>query len=291
MIKLGLCISGELGQIVLKQLFDQKAYGIGFVLTDKKSESIISFCNNNSIFLYIGNPRDGKAYNLIKEIKIDILVSVNYLYLLDEDVIKHPDNFAFNIHGSLLPKYRGRTPHVWAIINGEKEVGITAHLIDKGCDTGDILIQKKVRVENNDTGGSILEKYKKMYLLLLNEVLQNFKNKTLNPIPQNHLEATYFEKRTPDDGMIDWNWSGEQIKNWVRAQAYPYPGAFSFLNKEKIIIDEVDYVEKVILDNQKPGTIISKHPQIIVTCKDGEVIIKKIRTGNDFFDVGKIVEK
>jgi methionyl-tRNA formyltransferase len=99
-------------------------------------------------------------------IETDLILSINYLFLLDEEMIsKLP--LAINIHGSLLPKYRGRTPHVWSIINGETKTGVTAHIIDADCDTGDIVKQIVVPIEKDDTGATILEKYEKIYPELL----------------------------------------------------------------------------------------------------------------------------
>jgi len=132
MIRLGLLVSGNLGSIALTNL--ESNHHVIFVMTDKNSVSIIDFCKHKKINYFLGNPRGGKCITFIQSFEIDVLVSVNYLFLIDKDLINFPKKLAFNIHGSLLPKYRGRTPHVWAIINNEKETGITAHRIDEGCD-------------------------------------------------------------------------------------------------------------------------------------------------------------
>src|SRR5690606_38202127 len=115
------------------------------------------------ITLFIGNPRNGRGHAFLKNYSFDVLLSVNYLYLIEEDLIKMPRRFAINLHGSLLPKYRGRTPHVWAIINGEKKTGVTAHLITKGCDEGPIVSQIQIPIEIQDTGNDILNKFKQKY--------------------------------------------------------------------------------------------------------------------------------
>src|SRR5690606_33504394 len=95
-----------------------------------------------------------------------------YLFIIDKKIIDLATSIAFNIHGSLLPKYRGRTPHVWSIINNEKFTGITAHIIDEGCDTGDIIEQVKIKISKSDTGASLLEKYNLLYLPLIRSVLE-----------------------------------------------------------------------------------------------------------------------
>jgi methionyl-tRNA formyltransferase len=193
---------------------------------------------------------------------------------------------AFNIHGSLLPKYRGRTPHVWAIINNEKETGITAHKIDRDCDTGDIIRQIKIEIEENDTGASILAKYESLYLSLIESVLSDIKSNKVNAVRQDHTMATYFGKRTPEDGRIDWNWQKERIRNWVRAQADPYPGAFTFYEQSKIIIDEVMFSSRAYSSDMPNGMILSLDPLEIKT-PNGAIRILKMRSNEIKMDLTK----
>ena len=208
---LGVLTSGNLGLNILIQI--ESRFMIGFVLTDSNSIKIIDFCKLKKIPYYIGNPRNNKAYEFIKNITVDIIASINYLFLINKDIINHSGKLTFNIHGSLLPKYRGRTPHVWAIINNEKETGITAHKIDEGCDTGDIIEQIIIPIDISDTGNDILQNYKKYYFKLVLDVVSKCENNTLQFKKQNEKFATYFGKRTPSDGKIEWDWQKERIKN------------------------------------------------------------------------------
>jgi len=258
-----------------------------FVMTDNKSEQIISFCRANGINLYVGNPRNEQAQSFVADFDIDVLLSVNYLYIIKKKLISLPKIIAFNIHGSLLPKYRGRTPHVWAIINNENEVGVTAHLIDEGCDTGDVIKQVVVPVEKQDTGADILSKYQAVYLSLIDDVLRLIRRGELAVVPQNHLNATYFGKRTPEDGKISWNWQKERIKNWVRAQSFPYPGAFTFFDGQRVIIDEVLFSDKGYSYDMPNGLIISKVPLLVKT-PNGVLEITKIRNDVNAFEVEKM---
>ena len=273
-MSLGILVSGNLGYVVLKHLFEN--YIITFVMTDKRSSLIIDFCKINEIEIFEGNPRKELAYDFFSRQKIEILLSVNYLFLIEKDLIQLPVKMAFNIHGSLLPKYRGRTPHVWAIINNEKQTGITAHLIDEGCDTGHILDQVLVEILESDTGNDLLQKFNKLYIPLIDNVLEGIMNNSLTVTPQNNQIATFFGKRTAQDGKINWDWHKERIRNWIRAQAYPYPGAFTFYNKEKIIIDEIEFVDYRYNQEILNGTILSTFPLIIKT-PNGPVLVKKIR--------------
>ena len=186
--------------------------------------------------------------------------------------------FAVNIHGSLLPRYRGRTPHVWAIINNETKTGVTAHLIDDGCDTGDIIKQKEVIIDNTDTGADILQKFNKLYVPLVDEILTDFERGSITPLPQNNKNATFFGKRTPNDGRINWGWQKERIRNWVRAQAYPYPGAFTYSEglDEKVIIDEVVFSDRGFNETDLNGLIVSLNP-ICVKTPNGILELRNIR--------------
>ena len=285
MITLGVLCSGGLGFDTLVKI--HKEYQINFILTDKKSIEIIQFSKEQEIPLFIGNPRNGKGYQFIKNIFVDVITSINYLFLIEKDIISHPKKLIFNIHGSLLPKYRGRTPHVWAIINGEKMAGITAHTIDEGCDTGKIISQIKVPIEYNDTGANMLKKYESLYFPLIQEILEKIEGDSLELIDQNDKEATFFEKRVPSDGIIDWNLPKEQIRDWIRAQAFPYPGAFTFLEGKKITIDKVSLVDIPVHKNYKNGEIISINPNIIVKTQNGTLKLSSFREEKVTFNIGK----
>lgn len=280
-MKVGILCSGELGYNTLLEI--NNVYNITFIATDSLSSNIIDFAQKNNIAFYKGNPRNGKLAYFLRNAKYDFLISVNYLFLIERDVISTPSKMAFNLHGSLLPKYRGRTPHVWAIINGETECGITAHLIDSGCDTGAILYQYKVDIEPSDTGHSLLQKYKVLYFPIINKVIGDFIENKLIPIPQDEKYATYFGKRTPDDGRIDWQLDKKNIYNWVRAQSHPYPGAFAFFKGKKIIIDWVEEVEREMEAKIKNGSIIDiKGDTLYVKVKDGVLRLDKIRNFDQF---------
>lgn len=275
-MNLSILCSGNLGYKVLKQLVSD--YKIEMVFTDSKSVDIIQFAKKRGIDLFIGNPRNGKTLPFIKKRKTSVLISVNYLYIIEKDVISIAEKIAFNIHGSLLPKYRGRTPHVWSIINNESKTGITAHIIDEGCDTGDILYQIEIPIENTDTGHDILEKYQKEYIPIIFSILNDLKNGEVKRISQDHTKATYYGKRTPEDGLINWDWQKERIFNWVRAQSYPYPGAFTYFKNKKIIIDKISYSDLGFNSNLPNGYIIAIQDKIpYVKTQNGVIKLDLIR--------------
>jgi len=274
-MNLGILTSGNLGKDTLEKILSE--YKVSFVLTDSKSDGVIALCEEHNIPCFIGNPRNGKGFAFIKERKVDVIASINYLFLIEADIIGHASKLTFNIHGSLLPKYRGRTPHVWAIINNEKETGITAHLIDEGCDTGAILHQIVIPITENDTGNDLLNKYKENYFGLVQNVLNKIELDKLEPQEQDSNLATYFGVRRPTDGHINWNWQKERIINWVRAQASPYPGAFSYLNGNKITIDKVVPVEQGFHFETENGTILETEPNLIIKTPNGALKVEQSR--------------
>ncbi len=277
MLRLGICASGNLGLETLEKL--AKDSPCLFVLTDSKSTEIIEFTEKNKIPCFQGNPRIGNVTNFIKPFEIDVLVSINYLFLMEENLINHPKKLAINIHGSLLPKYRGRTPHVWAIINGEEFAGITVHKIELGCDTGAIIQQKKIKIEADDSGATMLNKYAAEYYPMLSSCLASIEKNTVEITEQDHDKATFYGKRTPNDGEINWNWHKVRIQNWIRAQRDPYPGAFTFINDQKLIIDEVALSDKGYTAAQKNGEVVISGDDMYVKCPNG--LIKLIRIRNN----------
>jgi methionyl-tRNA formyltransferase len=275
-MKIGFFVSGKLGLIVLKEI--AQIYSPIFIATEHKSIEIIEWAENNKVNIFIGNPRNNRLKNYLGDASFDIGLSVNYLFLIEHDIIskfKYPVNF----HGSLLPKYRGRTPHVWAIINNESITGITAHLIDNGCDTGPIIAQVIIPIEHEMSGGDLLQKFTEVYPSFVLDIVQMIEKGNLVTYAQDEKYATYFGKRTPEDGLIDWNWSKERIFNWVRAQMFPYPGAYTFYNGERIIIDKLSFSDQGFHYETPNGTILNVDSSgfPIVKTPNGSISIIKIR--------------
>lgn len=281
-------LSGGLGFDML--LHCSKNNNIAAILTDHKSVAIIDFAKKNNIPIFIGNPRKGKAQKFIAAQSIDLLLSVNYLFIVESNLINWPSKAAVNLHGSLLPKYRGRTPHVWAIINNESETGVTVHFITAGIDEGDIIDQVVIPIDTKDTGADILNKYIEVYPQLVDKVLKKFKKEKVTGLKQNESKASYFGKRTPEDGIINWNWQKERIYNWVRAQAHPYPGAFSFLRGEKIVIDQVAFDDFGYHQEQPNGLVLTQNP-VRVKTPNGVLQLLNVRQGLEKIEINDILEE
>ncbi|MBF0485501.1 MAG: hypothetical protein HQL16_03195 [Candidatus Omnitrophica bacterium] len=245
------CCSGWLGLIGFKTLAKIKGIRIVAVLVDSRSGEIIKLAGQLGIPAFKGNPRINAASWKLPA--FDVLMSVNYLFVLPPVIFKKARKLALNIHDSLLPKYMGRTPVTWVIINDEVETGITVHEIVEACDCGPVVYQEKMLIENTDTGGTLIKKMSRRYPVVLRKVFLMFVQGDLKRTAQDLNKRTYCCQRTPQEGLIDWRWSSRKVFNWVRAQTRPYPGAFFLNNGRKYflwrvteIFDEKIYKNKTV---------------------------------------------
>jgi len=219
----------------------------------------------------------------IRELKPDVLFSFYYRDILSADILDIPAAGCFNLHGSLLPKYRGRVPTNWALINGETETGVTLHYMTPGIDDGDIVAQQNVSIDAHDNAQTLVGKQVEAARNMLDACLPAIKDGSVKRTPQNNEEATYFGGRTAEDGAVDWNLSASAIHNLVRAVTRPYPGAFTFAGQRKLIIWEVEVLEQS--SESQPGTILSVEP-LEIACGEGVVRVRFGQQENGVFSTG-----
>jgi UDP-4-amino-4-deoxy-L-arabinose formyltransferase / UDP-glucuronic acid dehydrogenase (UDP-4-keto-hexauronic acid decarboxylating) len=207
----------------------------------------------------------------IRESRPDILFSFYYRQLIQPEILDIPKAGCLNLHGSLLPKYRGKAPINWALVNGEKETAVTLHYMTPRPDDGDIVAQERIAISDDDTALALHRKAAQAAEKLLDEVLPGIKNGTAPRIPQDHAKATYFGGRRPADGEIDWFKKAREVRNLVRAVTKPFPGAFSFIGDRKCLFWQVRE-GKLEETNYLPGTIVSTKPLTIATGENGIVV-------------------
>lgn len=204
----------------------------------------------------------------IREFAPDILFSFYYRSMVCRQILDIPAQGCINLHGSLLPKYRGRCPVNWVLVNGEKETGVTLHYMTPQPDDGDIVAQEKVQILFEDTAFTLHDKLKNTAGRMLDEHLPSLRAGSVQPVRQDHSIATYYGGRSPADGEIDWQRNAEQIYNLVRAVTRPYPGAFSYLGNRKTRFWSVSLAQGDT--EQAPGTLLSEVP-LVVNCGQGAV--------------------
>lgn len=214
----------------------------------------------------------------IKKLAPDIIFSFYYRDMIKEDILNIPPKGCFNLHGSLLPKYRGRCPINWALVNGEKQSGVTLHRMTPRPDDGDIAGQEAFAIDDCDNAKTLFTKAQAAAEKLLSSVLPALKKGTAKLVPQDNSKATYYGGRKPSDGEIDWNKSAEEVRNLVRAVTRPYPGAYSFLGERKAFFWDVSVVKA----SGKPGTVISKQP-LTIACGENAVEINFAQMDNGVY--------
>ena len=202
----------------------------------------------------------------IREMQPDILFSFYYRQMVSPEILAIPPKGGINLHGSLLPHYRGRCPVNWVLIHGEQETGVTLHYMSRRPDDGDIIGQKSVPIDDSDTAQTLYVKLDVAATALLDEQLPQIKTGGNQRIPQNQEQASYYGGRQPQDGEIDWRKSATAVRNLVRAVTKPYPGAFTYLVNKKCILWQVAVTR--CTENAPPGTVLSTNPLVIACGQD-----------------------
>lgn len=197
----------------------------------------------------------------LNDLAPDALVVVAYGQILPESILQIPPMGCINVHASLLPKYRGAAPFQWAIIQGEHETGITTMMMDKGMDTGDMLLQQRVPIEAEDTAETLHDTLAQIGAQLLLRTLQGIEDGSVVPIPQNHEAATYAPLFKKHNGLIDWNDSAQAITNKVRGML-PWPGAHTHFQGKMVkllkVAVEASYPPEA---ETVPGTVVALDPR------------------------------
>ncbi len=191
---------------------------------------------SNDIPVFEVNQNIKDHYRNFEALSPDFLLAIGWYYMIPAKMLNILSKGAAGIHASLLPKYRGNAPLVWAMINGENETGVSLFYFSSGVDDGDIIAQYKFPILQEDSISEVLLKAKTASVDILMEYVPKIANGNAPRTPQNHEEATIYPKRSPEDGLIDWSWDATRIKNFIRAQSKPYPGAFTIINEKKVTI-------------------------------------------------------
>ena len=224
--------------------------------------------------------KDTELIAKLKSLKPDVIVVVAFGQILSQEILDIPKYGAINVHGSLLPKYRGAAPIQWSIINGDSVTGITTMYMDAGMDTGDMIQKLEVKIEDDDTYGTLYEKMKvaggKLIVETLEKVADGLITRTKQP--DEFTMAPMIEKNM---GNIDWNKSSEEIRNLIRG-FNPMPGAYTNINNEKMKIwkAEKSYIQKN--EDILPGVVVEANNKegLHIATADGILNIIEIQMPN-----------
>ncbi|MCK5061827.1 methionyl-tRNA formyltransferase [Candidatus Parcubacteria bacterium] len=256
----------------------------------KKHNIVVHQPEKISNFQLLLARRTGGTFNF------QLIVVIAYAQIIPEKILNLPKYGVINVHGSLLPKYRGAACIQWPIINGDKKTGVTIMKMDKGLDTGPVLAQRSIPIKANDTTGSLFDKIADLGAEILIPTLKDYIAGKIKPAPQDDSKANYVGRIKKADGQISWNKPAIEIERFIRAMM-PWPTAFVYAQADgsKQTADgrliKILSVDKNILNinNYKPGTLFENDGDLAVQCGTDALIIEKIQlagkkpiSGKDF---------
>ena len=271
----------------------EKKYYISFIFTDQSSKELIKYANKKKIIYYTGNPRTLEFRSFFRTNNIrkpDIIFSVAYKYLIKSNIFNFSNIISLNIHGSLLPKYKGRGPLVRSIMNGDLFTGITVHEIDKTCDGGKILFQKKIKIPKNYSGSQMLRVLIGLYPKIIIKCIEKVKERNFK-LRKQEFNNFIFKEIKQNDRKIDWNADIKVIYNKIRAFSKPFNGSFTIFNNKKIYIDEAKIIrvhKKLKITN---GSIIRIYKKRIHVMIENECLSITLFNSDDYklFSINSIL--
>lgn len=232
------------GHRTLQALVDA-GHEVALVVTHPKSDhayeriwadSVADLAEANGIRVLLRNrPDDDELLAELKTAELDLIVANNWRTWLPPEIFDLPRHGTLNIHDSLLPSYAGFSPLIWALVNGEPEVGVTAHMMDGELDAGDIVLQRAIPVGPADTTTDLFHRTVDLIAPITAEAIRLIET-GYTPVPQDRSKASFFHKRAARDSLIDWTWPVEDIERLVRAQSDPYPNAFAYHRGQELRI-------------------------------------------------------
>jgi methionyl-tRNA formyltransferase len=211
-----------------------------------------------------------------------MIFSFYYRRMLSDEILRIPAKGAYNLHGSLLPAYRGRSPVNWVLIGGETATGVTLHHMVRKADAGDIIGQRVVPIAKTDTAALLYEKLCRAAEALLDGLLPLMKAGIAPRLPQDIRKGSYFGGRTPEDGRIDWRWPADRIYNLIRAVTDPFPGAFCLLpdGSRLMIWWALPEEEKTGAGEGSPGTVRVDDQGVLVCTGHGRLRLVDAESGH-----------
>lgn len=271
----------DFAEASLKKLIDEKFDVVGvFTQPDKpKGRGMeLSFSPVKELALASGLPvyqpvkmRDGTAYEEIKALSPDILVVVAYGRMLPDEILALPKYGAVNVHGSLLPKYRGAAPIQWAVLNGDKVTGVSTMYLASEMDTGDVIYTAETEIGEFETSGELFDRLMVMGAQLLAKTLRDIEKGIAPRTPQDHSKASYVSQLDKSLSPIDWNKSPRSVVKWIYG-LQPWPVATMEMEGKTYRVFAAEYTDNKT--HKAPGQIVAAGEKgIEVACGDGETVL------------------
>ena len=213
--------------------------------------------------------RRSESVELLRSLQADVMVVVGYGQIIPQTIIDLPRHGIVNVHGSLLPKYRGAAPLQWAVANGETRTGVTTMQINAGLDTGDMLLKAETEIAPGEDAVELGERLAVAGANLLIETLEKLAAGTLTPEPQNDTQATHAPILTKEDGLVDWRWTAPEIYNRSRG-LLPWPGTYTTFRGQLLHLWKVK--PAIDIETGIPGSIRARNRKLFVSCGNNSVL-------------------
>ncbi|MBU2663585.1 methionyl-tRNA formyltransferase [Actinoplanes bogorensis] len=233
------------GHRTLQALLDSE-HEVNLVVTHPKSDhayekiwddSVADLAEKHDVPVLLRNrPDDDELFEALQQAAPDVIVATNWRTWIPPRIFELPRHGTLNVHDSLLPAYAGFSPLIWALLNDEKEVGVTAHMMDDTLDAGDIVLQRAVPVGPRDTTADLFHKTLDLFGPITVDGLALIASGRTDWTPQDRSKASFFHKRADEDCRINWDWPAEDLDRLVRAQCDPYPPAYTYHRGERLAI-------------------------------------------------------
>jgi methionyl-tRNA formyltransferase len=224
----------------------------------------------------------------IRALDPELIFVVGWSQLVREPFLALAREGVFGMHPTLLPRHRGRAPIPWAILSGLARTGVTLfEIVDATADSGAIVAQVVVEIEPDETAATLFDRIAHAHVDLIREYVPQLIAREAPRLPQDPSRASSWPKRTPADGIIDWETRAPYLYDWVRAQTRPYPGAFTFAGSEKVVVWRAQSVEHDADAAIPAGTIVAERPEgLVVACGEGALLLEEVETGAQELAVG-----
>jgi methionyl-tRNA formyltransferase len=279
MTRIAVFAYSETGHACLKALLERNE-NVVFVGThaDSPSEtvwfpSVAELAKSRGLDpILIEDPKDEAALARVKAAAPELVFSFYFRHMLPAPILELPRLGAFNMHGSLLPRYRGRAPVNWAVINGETETGATLHVMSARADAGDIVDQEAVEIGPDDSALDVQHRVTAAAVAILARRLDDMKAGTAPRRPQDEAQATKFGRRRPEDGLIDWSQSAQRVHDLVRAVTHPFPGAFTNVFGGGKTILWKTRLPNLGAHDTFPGQVRREEGRLFVACGDDRYV-------------------
>jgi len=271
----------QLSYLLLEHLVNDKRVNVAGIITREYSSFNADFQSLKPIAVRHGIPcyfdsgnKQAEMAAWLRNLDPDIIYCFGWPYLLNKEILEISDLGIVGYHPAALPRNRGRHPIIWALALGLSDTASTFFFMDEGADSGDILHQESVVIEEDEDAASLYLKLSTIAIEQVTDFTGQLIGGTYKRIPQDHSSANYWRKRSKEDGKIDWRMSATSIYNLVRALTKPYVGAHCMYGNQEVKIWKVEMINSQFHKNIEPGKVISSDNEIIsVKCGDGAIRI------------------